>query len=55
MEGYLAQPIYRREGLGPSPKQRALPSLRSGWGIGLEKRWREWEEKKEWELDLYAK
>ena len=31
LNGYLAQPRYSREDLGPSPKQCALPSLSSGW------------------------
>ena len=34
VDGYLAQPRYSREGLGPSLKQCALPSLRSEWGCG---------------------
>ena len=44
MEGYLAQPRYRDEGLGPASSNltdfvdspwEASPSLRSGWGGGL--------------------
>ena len=31
LDGYLAQPRYGREGLGPCTKQCALPSLRNGW------------------------
>ena len=33
LDGYFAQARYRREGLGPSPKQCALPSLWSGWMV----------------------
>ena len=42
-DGHLAQPRYSREGLGPSLKQCALPSLRSGWEWG---KWREWDEER---------
>ena len=34
LDEYLTQPRYNREGLGPFPKQCALPFLRSGWGGG---------------------
>ena len=34
---YLSQPRYSREGLGPSSKQCDLPSLRSGWRMGVGK------------------
>ena len=50
LDGYLVQPRYCREDLGPSPKQCALPALRSGRGWGARVRWKKWEEGKEWEL-----
>lgn len=34
LDGYLAQPRHSREGLLPSLKQCAFPSLRSEWGMG---------------------
>ena len=34
LDRYLAQPRYSREGLGPSSKQCALPSLRFATGSG---------------------
>ena len=54
-DGYLAQAVYSREGLGPYPKHCALPSPRSGWGVGWGGRWKEWEEGLEWELGLICK
>ena len=52
LDGCFAQPRYSREGLGPSLKQCALPSLRSGWGVRWGSKWKELEEGREKELGL---
>lgn len=52
MDTFISLDIDSREGLGPSPKLCALPSLRTGWGVGWKATWREGEEKREWQLGL---